>query len=271
MMQTEDVAVMTPTGAVFRVRRGISRYGGWGLAKEAMLRPLRPVLAPVAARRLSELADKASTIDELLDLVFSFESFGITVRPGQVRWEFSQLLERVERLCPRRILEIGTANGGSLLPITRLSASDAHIMSVDLHHGEFGGGYPAWRIPLYKSFARATQRLDLLRGDSHDPRTSSRVRTLLGGEPLDFLFIDGDHTFDGVRQDFETYGPLVRPGGLIGFHDINPPNDDGPADGARCLVGEVPLYWREIKPRWDSQEFVASSPHGCFGIGLIRV
>ena len=271
MMRTEDVAVMTPTGAVFRVRRGISRYGGWGLAKEVMLRPLRPVLAPVAARRLGELADKASTIDELLDLVFSFESFGITVRPGQVRWEFSQLLEHVERIHPRRILEIGTANGGSLLPITRLSASDAHVISVDLHHGEFGGGYPAWRIPLYKSFARTTQRLDLLRGDSHDPRTSDRVRTLLGKGPLDLLFIDGDHTFEGVRQDFETYGPLVRSGGLIGFHDINPPSDDAPADGTRYLVGGVPRYWREIRPHWDSQEFVAPSPRGCFGIGLIRV
>jgi predicted O-methyltransferase YrrM len=272
MMQTKDVAVMARTGAVFRVRRGISRYGGWGLAKEATLRPLRPVLAPVAARRLSELAGKASTSDELLDLAFSFEAFGITIRPGQVRWEFSQLLEQVDSLRPRRILEIGTANGGSLLPITRLSASDAHIISVDLHHGEFGGGYPAWRIPLYKSFVREAQRLDLIRGDSHDPRTSARVRTLLGGEQLDFLFIDGDHTFDGVRQDFETYGPLVRPGGLIGFHDINPSNDDAPADGTRCLVGGVPHYWDEIKTRWDSQEFVAPwSARGCFGIGLIRV
>ena len=270
-MTQVQVVAMTPTAAVVRVRRGISRYGVRGLAKEVALRPLRPMLAPVAARRLSELTGEASTVDELLDLVFSFNAFGITVRPGQVRWEFSQLLEHVRELRPRRVLEIGTANGGSLLPITRLSTPDAHVISVDLHHGEFGGGYPAWRIPLYRSFALAPQRLDLLRGDSHESRTRERVRALLRGEALDLLFIDGDHTFEGVRQDFETYSPLVRPGGLIAVHDINPPNDDAPTDGARCLVGEVPRYWREISPNLDSQEFVIPSARGCFGIGLIRV
>ena len=271
MMHVQEVAVATPAAAVLRVRRGISRYGVRGLATEAALRPLRPMLAPIAARRLHERANDSSTVDELLDLVFSFDAFGITVRPGQVRWEFRQLLELVQEVRPRRVLEIGTANGGSLLPITRLSASDAHIISVDLHHGEFGGGYPAWRIPLYKSFPRTTQRLDLVRGDSHDRRTFERVRSLLGGEPLDLLFIDGDHTFEGVRQDFETYGSLVRPGGLTAFHDINPPKEGAPPDGVRHLVGEVPRYWCEISPNWDSQEFVAPSPRGCFGICLIRI
>jgi predicted O-methyltransferase YrrM len=266
-----EVAVMTPAAAVLRARRGLNRYGALGLAKEVTVRPLRPVLAPVAARRLRTLAAQASTIDELVDLTFGFDAFGITIRPGQVRWEFSQLLEHVQRLRPQRVLEIGTANGGSLLPITRLSAADAHVISVDLHHGQFGGGYPAWRIPLYKAFSRPTQRLDLLRGDSHDPATADRVRTLLGGDPLDFLFIDGDHTFDGVRQDFETYGPLVRSGGVIAFHDINPPTDFAPTDRARCLVGDVPRYWREISSEWDSHEFVAPSAGGCFGIGLICV
>lgn len=271
MMRAQEVAVTTPTAAVLRVRRGISRYGVRGLATEATLRPLRPMLAPVAARRLRKGASDAFTVDELLELVFSFDAFGITVRPGQVRWEFGQLLERVQELRPQRVLEIGTANGGSLLPITRLSAPDAHVISVDLHRGEFGGGYPAWRIPLYKSFPRTTQRLDLLRGDSHDPRIFNRVRSLLRGQPLDLLFIDGDHTFEGVRQDFEMYGPLVRPGGLTAFHDINPPNETAPRDDVRYMVGDVPRYWREISPNWDSQEFVAPSPRGCFGIGLIRV
>jgi len=271
MTQVQEVAVMPPTAAVVRVRRGIDRYGVRGLAKEASLRPLRPVLAPIAACRLKVLASHAKTVDELLDLVFSFDAFGITVQPGQVRWEFCKFLEQVRDLRPRRVLEIGTANGGSLLPISRLSAPDAHVLSVDLHHGEFGGGYPAWRIPLYKSFALPNQRLDLLRGDSHDSGTFERVRALLGGANLDLLFIDGDHTFDGVRRDFETYGPLVRPGGLVAFHDINPPNDDAPTDGVGCLVGEVPRYWREISPKWNSQEFVAPSARGCFGIGLIRL
>lgn len=38
-------------------------------------------------------------------------------------------------------------------------------------------------------------------------------------ESLDFLFIDGDHTYDGVKQDFDLYYEKVRPGGYIYFHD----------------------------------------------------
>jgi len=41
------------------------------------------------------------------------------------------------------------------------------------------------------------------------------VRGILGSRKLDFLFIDGDHSYEGVRRDFEMYSPLVREGGII--------------------------------------------------------
>ena len=53
------------------------------------------------------------------------------------------------------------------------------------------------------------------------PTRRSRARAAPRGEPLDLLFIDGDHSYDGVRADFELYGRLVRPGGLIALHDVN--------------------------------------------------
>ena len=49
-----------------------------------------------------------------------------------------------------------------------------------------------------------------------------RLVKATGGKPLDFLFIDGDHAFKGVKSDFQLYSELVRPGGLIAFHDIIP-------------------------------------------------
>ena len=67
------------------------------------------------------------------------------------------------------------------------------------------------------------QRLDLIRDDSHDRRTFDQVKARLGGQMLDFVFIDGDHTYDGVRRDFELYEPLVRPGGIIAFHGHRSP------------------------------------------------
>lgn len=38
-------------------------------------------------------------------------------------------------------------------------------------------------------------------------------------EPLDILYIDGDHSYEGVKADYELHAPKVRPGGLIFFHD----------------------------------------------------
>jgi predicted O-methyltransferase YrrM len=259
------------TAVLGRARRGVRRYGWRAFTAEAAMRTLRPALAPLAAHRLRRAADRAGGAEEILDLAFGFEEFGIGICPGQVRSELRELLDVLEREPPRRMLEIGTANGGSLFTFARTCAPDARVISVDLHHGEFGGGYPAWKVPLYRAFARRGQRLHLVRGDSHAAATRDRVRELLAGEPLDFLFIDGDHTYDGVRADFDSYSPLVRPGGLVGFHDIAPPRGDRPGED-RLLVGDVPDYWRELTAgRADARELVEPTGGGCFGIGLLRM
>jgi predicted O-methyltransferase YrrM len=233
------------------------------------MRSARPALAPAAARQLHRQADGAQDVDQILDLAYGFNAFGVTIRPSQSRWEFRQLLENVAEIRPRRMLEIGTANGGSLFAFMRVCAPDAHVISVDLPHGKFGGGYPIWKVPIYKSFGERGQRLDLLRGDSHSPETLASVKSLLGGETLDFLFIDGDHSYEGVRHDFESYRSLVRPGGLIAFHDIAPPH----AGVSKEMYdpGDVPQFWTELKAQYGGQEFVDPSGHGCFGIGIIAV
>jgi len=63
---------------------------------------------------------------------------------------------------------------------TRLSSLDATMISIDLPGGKFGGGYPEWKIPLYKSFASHNQRIFLIRADSHDPKTLDIVKKILG-------------------------------------------------------------------------------------------
>jgi hypothetical protein len=88
--------------------------------------------------------------------------------------------------------------------------------------GRFGGGYPEWRIPLYESFAIHNQRVYLIRGDSYANSTLKKVKEILDEQGLSFLFIDGDHTYEGVKKDFEMYSNLVGEGGVIAFHDIVP-------------------------------------------------
>ena len=76
-----------------------------------------------------------------------------------------------------------------------------------------------------------------------------------------FLFIDGDHTYEGVKKDFEMYRPLVKKGGLITFHDIV----SGPAEN----VGGVPRFWKEVLKNFNHKEFVKAWDQNGYGIGVI--
>ena len=180
--------------------------------------------------------------------------------PIQVEDEIVKLVDDVRKLEPKRVVEIGTSMGGTLYLWTRLAQADATIISADLPGGKFGGGYSPLRTPLYQSFARAQQKLHLLRVDSHEKATLEQVKQLLGGEPIDFLFIDGDHTYEGVKQDWEMYSPLVRPGGLVAFHDIAMNYDDT----------QVKRFWDELTPKVRHREY-AYHPRGFYGIGVVEV
>jgi predicted O-methyltransferase YrrM len=184
------------------------------------------------------------------------------VEPFQLESEILSLLERVRAAQPKVVLEIGTANGGTLLLFARSAHPSATIVSVDLPGEAPGTGYAPWRIPVYRRFALPAQTLHLVRGDSHDQRTRARVEALLGGAQVDFLFIDGDHSYDGVKADFEDYRDLVKAGGLIALHDISWSDRDAYA---------VRRFWNELRPRYEHEEFVATPPRGKGGIGLLRL
>lgn len=200
--------------------------------------------------------------DRLLEF-FEPPSLGTIFKPLQQPVEIRTLFLRVKELRPKTVLEIGTNNGGSLFLFCRAADPNATVLSLDLPSGKFGGGYSIWRVPYYRAFAGSGQRLRLLRQDSHTPESLARVRQELRGQPLEFLFIDGDHTYAGVKQDFLTYGPLVRPGGLIAFHDILP--------APPKIGGEVHRFWAEIRDQYAGEEVVQDPNQGKMGIGLIQV
>ena len=97
---------------------------------------------------------------------------------------------------------------------------EATQISVDLPRGYFGGGYAKWKKPIYQSFAKRRQKIHLVRANSHNPNTFELVKNILDGRIIDFLFIDGDHTYEGAKRDFNIYSSLVKEGGIIAFHDI---------------------------------------------------
>jgi len=77
---------------------------------------------------------------------------------------------------------------------------------------------------------------------------------------IDFLFIDGDHTYEGVRQDYEMYSPLVQKGGYIAFHDIND------TERHRQRNVHVAEFWNELEG--EKIEFNVHSDWA--GIGVIK-
>jgi len=73
-------------------------------------------------------------------------------------------------------------------------------------------------------------------GDSSDPETLDKLKNFLEGRSIDLLFIDGCHTYRGVKADHELYGQLVKH--LIAFHDVYSLTE------TRALG--VRRYWDEI-------------------------
>lgn len=180
--------------------------------------------------------------------------------PIQVEDEIVNLVDDVRRLAPATVLELGTSMGGTLYLWTRLATSNATLVSVDLPGGKFGGGYSTLRTPLYQRFARDQQQLHLLRANSHDADSLNRVKAIFRQTPVDLLFIDGDHTYEGVKQDWEMYHHLVRPGGMVVFHDIAMNYDDT----------QVKRFWDELKPTVRHREY-AYHPRGFYGIGVVEI
>ena len=189
--------------------------------------------------------------------------FTQAIKPLQVPEELRTLASMVARLRPSSVVEIGTCGGGTLWLWCQLATADATLVSIDLPYGQFGGGYHWIRGALYRSFPQHRQSLHLLRRSSHDDATRVMVERQLPGKRAQFLFIDGDHSYDGVKQDFEMYRTLVEPGGLIAFHDILSHVGYDDCDVAR--------FWREIKDSYHHTEIVADPAQGWAGIGVLHL
>jgi len=107
-------------------------------------------------RKFSLLIKGLVNIEKAVQIAFSFKFLEISIQPFQVKEEIIKLIDLVKELKPKIILEIGTANGGTLFLFTRIVSSKGIILSIDLPGGAsscvFDLGYSNWKIPLYHSF-----------------------------------------------------------------------------------------------------------------------
>jgi len=218
----------------------------------------RPFNRRSAFKKLAEYHSKERSLDERIDWAMNFGGGGyFRIKTLQVRSEITALAKAVEALNPKTILEIGTARGGTLLIWSSLASKK--VVSCDMQDMSIQGEL-LQALPPKASDCEVV----LLSGNSHSPDFRQRVEKELNGEPVDLLFIDGDHTEKGVEADYRDYHHLVRPGGIIAFHDI--------VENQPLEINQVYYFWQRLKQEGvETEEFVNDANQCGFGIGIVRV
>jgi predicted O-methyltransferase YrrM len=149
------------------------------------------------------------------------------------------------------IVEVGSYQGKSAVNLAhavKTKRNSATVYCVDTWRNE--NITTALNVDVFDRFAANTAAFkDVivpLRGRSED----------MGAQwdkgPIDLLFIDGDHSFEGVTRDIEAWVPHVRSGGLVLFHDTGLEGVDRGLLASMHLIAptrerkawSIRLYWK---------------------------
>ena len=102
------------------------------------------------------------------------------------------------------IVELGTDNGlGAMV----LASKGARVTTIDNHRDKH---LMIWQYLLEPLGINAVL--------NH----TADAAMLCGNESVDVLYVDGDHTYEGVKRDYEAWFPKMKVGGVIIFHDMDP-------------------------------------------------
>jgi predicted O-methyltransferase YrrM len=113
---------------------------------------------------------------------------------------------------PNNILEIGTYTGGTFWLMCQYSTG--YKVSIDIVPPEYKEQRQQQR--------KFSDNVILIDSSSQNPETVNTVIQQTRYSRFDLIFIDGDHTFDKVMEDFNIYSKLLSERGVVVFHDINP-------------------------------------------------
>ena len=158
----------------------------------------------------------------------------------------------------RRVVELGVYEGSSALVLCRALGATAELHLVDPFSDATG-----WALrPGSRASASATRlavrRAALGGGPTirwHFARSQDVGRSWSGG-PIDLVFIDGDHSPEGCREDWELWHQHVRPGGAVSFHDARAGRAGG--YGSPGPTGVVDDLFRTADSGWVIVEEVDS-------------
>lgn len=164
-------------------------------------------------------------------------------RAKQHKYEFLQLLRFIQAREYRSVLEIGCYKGGTALGFLEVGCS---VVSVDIK-------------PTVEALELVYQYKDfsILEQDSKTATLESK---------FDVLYIDGDHSYEAVKQDHERFKGNVQAGGIIVFHDC--------ADSQLHITQKcgVPQYWKELKAVRAPYQYMEIITEGTWGgLGVLFV
>lgn len=184
------------------------------------------------------------------------------VHMAQIPEEIEQLVGIYRTLAPKHVVEIGTYQGGTLWYWLKHAVPNAKVVAIDLGPNE---GWPErerkFDTSIYKTWARGDTSFYYLQGDSQSRPIKQEVARYLDNR-IDFLFIDADHSYEGVRADWYNYWPLVANArGVIALHDIVP---SAPHHG-------VHKWWEFVKEYYGGYKVdIRAKGQGWGGIGVIE-
>lgn len=163
----------------------------------------------------------------------------------------------VEQLKPNVIVELGTHTGNSFTAFCQASkdySPNTKVYAIDTWKGDEHAGYYDEKIfeDLNAYISEHFSRIgNMIRKDFNDAVYD------FDDNSIDVLHIDGLHTYEAVKNDFETWLPKMKNNGIILFHDI-----DAKLDGF-----EVFRFWNELKCLYKIHYSFSHS----FGLGVLYI
>lgn len=175
----------------------------------------------------------------------------------QKTWEMVMIQEFLRNTKLVKVLELGTSFGGTAMLWAQMVEEGGRVFCCDRNFHLTNKVYE--ETPW-------SNRITEYEGDSHDLNFIAKIHREVG--MVDFIFIDGDHSYDGVKSDFYQYRDMIGPGGFIGFHDIV---DSEYHRENGCYVAQ---FWEEIKKDYKHYEFLDGNsywitPSESMGIGVL--